>query len=294
MNIVFFHTLAAVIRHGSFAAAASEVNLTASAVGLQIKQLENYLGQPLFDRSARSVKPTPFAHEVMATVQDTLHALDGLRSRTNTTVSGHLRLGVIESAQISLLPRAMLALRSTAPLLELHCIRGVSKFLLDELKAGRIDVAVLVRPHTGGSSRLHWMPLFSERFVLVTPPRVGGGTPRELLARHDWIRLDRSATGGRIAASYVEKLVPGKRCLLELPGTDAIVAMVSAGLGVSVIPSVRAEMRAIYDINEVSLGSKSPTRQIVMVCRPADIDDRRIKAVHQSFHSASQSLSTAI
>ena len=293
MNIAFFHTLSAVIRHGSFAAAASEVNLTASAVGLQIKQLESYLGQPLFDRSARSVKPTPFAYEVLATVQDTIQDLDRLRSRANTTVSGHLRLGVIESAQISLLPPAMLTLRSRAPRLELNFARGVSKFLLDELKAGRIDAAVLVRPHTGGSSRLHWQPLLSERFVLVTPSHMAAGSPHELLAQHDWIRLDRNATGGRIAASFVEKLVPGKRCLVELPGTDAIVAMVSAGLGVSVIPSVRKELHKIYDINEISLGSKSPSRQIVMVCRPGDVDDRRIQVVYESFYEAAQALSSA-
>lgn len=59
MKFEFLMTLNSVLRHGSFANAADDVGLTASAVSLQMKRLEEYLGQPLFDRSGRSVRPTP-------------------------------------------------------------------------------------------------------------------------------------------------------------------------------------------------------------------------------------------
>ena len=58
MKIEMFDTLDAVLRGGSLAAAASETNLTASAVSMQMKQLETYLGQPLFDRSGHAIRPT--------------------------------------------------------------------------------------------------------------------------------------------------------------------------------------------------------------------------------------------
>ena len=64
MKIEMFDTLDAVLRGGSLAAAASETNLTASAVSMQMKQIEAYLGQPLFDRSGHAIRPTPLAHEV--------------------------------------------------------------------------------------------------------------------------------------------------------------------------------------------------------------------------------------
>ena len=137
MKIEFLRSLLAVIRHGSFAAAAPHVNLTASAVGMQIKQLEAYFGQLLFDRSGRQVQPTAFALELAAKVRDTLEALEAMRARPESSVSGNLWIGVIESAQIAMLPAAMRALRSSAPLLELHFVRGVSQFLLQEVKAGR-------------------------------------------------------------------------------------------------------------------------------------------------------------
>lgn len=293
MKLQFLHTLAAVIRHGSFAAAAPEVNLTASAVGLQIRQLEAYFGQPLFDRSARSVRPTPLALEVGAAIEGALQSLEALRSRVETSVSGHIRLGTIESAQISLLPSVIQSLRRTAPALEVQCVRGVSQFLLQELKAGRLDAAVLVRPQSGGSSRLHWTPLFTESFVLVAPPEARGRSVRDLLAAHEWIRLDRSATGGKIAAAYVESVLPGKRATLELPGTDAIVAMVAAGVGVSVVPALRDDVRRIYRVNEVSLGRGGPSRQIAMVCRNADGENRRVQAVLRAFQEAVPRSTTA-
>ena len=48
-------TFLAVVRHGTFAAAGGEIGLTAAAVGLQMRALEESLEQPLFDRSGRSV-----------------------------------------------------------------------------------------------------------------------------------------------------------------------------------------------------------------------------------------------
>ncbi|GAP34437.1 LysR family transcriptional regulator [Piscinibacter sakaiensis] len=287
MKLHVLHTLVAVIRHGSIAAAAPEVHLTPSAVGLQIRQLEAYFGQPLFDRSARAVRPTPLALQVAATVEDTLQALEQLRARTGErALSGTVRLGIIETAQVTLLPQAVLALRRAVPGLVVQCSRGVSQHLLQELKAGRLDAAVLVRPERGGSSRLHWTPLLTESFVLVAPQHARGRSVRELLSVHEWIRLDRSATGGRIAAAYVASVLPDKREFLELPGTDAIVAMVSAGVGVSVIPELRDDLRRAYPVRELPLGRRGPTRQIVLVCRAREAEDRRVQALRQAFQSA--------
>ena len=64
MKIEAFQTLEAVLRHGSFSAAAARMNLTPSAVSMQMKQLEQYVGQTLFDRSGLQVQPMPLARQV--------------------------------------------------------------------------------------------------------------------------------------------------------------------------------------------------------------------------------------
>ncbi|MDM0073672.1 LysR family transcriptional regulator [Variovorax sp. J2P1-59] len=286
MKLQFLQTLVAVLRHGSFAAAAKEVNLTASAVSLQMQQLEAYFGQPLFDRSARQVRPTAFAAEVAGTMQQTLDALKALRLREDSVVSGRIRLGTIESAQVSLLPTAMQVLHDRAPALEFEITRGVSAALLDDVKAGRLDTAVLVRPKSGGSSRLTWFPLAIETFVMIAPPHARRGSPVEMLRRHNWIRLDRVTTGGHIAAQYVNRIAPRTRCTFDLPGTDAVAAMVSAGLGVSVVPALRQEVVQAYPMLQIPLGKDAPVRHIAMVCRPADAESRRVQAVLEAFEIA--------
>jgi DNA-binding transcriptional LysR family regulator len=286
MKLQSLQTLAAVLRNGSFAAAAKEVNLTASAVSLQMLQLETYFGQPLFDRSARHVRPTPFANEVAQSMQHTLDAMAELRGRRTSAISGHVKLGTVESVQVTLLPLAMQTMRAQTPGLGFHITRGLSSALLDDVKAGRLDVAVLVRPQAGGSSRLAWFPLLRENFVLIAPKNAASGTPAELLRRHEWIRLDRVTTGGHMAAQYVNRIAPGIKCAFDLPGTEAIAAMVSAGLGVSVVPTLRRELVEMFPLQQMSLGRAGPARHIAMVCRMADAESRRVRAVLEAFHGA--------
>lgn len=286
MKLEALNTLTAVLRHGSFAAAAEVIHLTPSAVSLQIKQLEEYFGQPLFDRSARQVRPTAFAQELAATVQRAVGEIEALRRPAKGSVSGRIRLGSIESIQMGVLPFAFSALRRVAPALQMEFVRGSSASLLEDLKAGRIDMAAVVRPPSGGSSRLHWTPLRREPFVLVVPARARGSEPREFLRSHDWIRLDRSLAAGRTAARYVEELVPGVRRSIELPGIEGIVAMVGAGLGVSVVPKLRRELLRGYDVREVPLPDNRLNRQIALVCRSADAEDRRQQALREAFSLA--------
>lgn len=286
MKLNALHTLEVVIREGSYAAAAPVVNLTASAIGLQMRQLEAYFGRPLFDRSARHVRPTDFARQVAAAVTEALNRVDSLRTVDHIAVEGHVRVGIIESAMISVLPKAIRKLRAFAPGVEAQITRGVSQFLLQEVKAGRLDVAVIVRPERGGSSRMHWHPLYSEGFVVVAPPDSRGTSAEALLRQYEWVRFDRGATGGRIAAAYVESIVPGKRPILELPGTDAIIACVADGLGVSVIPAPRPELARAYPFRQIPLDRSRARRDIVLVCRRADSENRRIQAVQRAFGEA--------
>ena len=117
MNVAMLSTLVAIIDRGSFAAAARDVGCTPSAVSLQVKQLEAYFGQLLFDRSTRTAKPTPFAREAVAVARDFSTRLEALRARPSMTVSGRVRLGAIASVQTGALPLALRLLRDRHPAL---------------------------------------------------------------------------------------------------------------------------------------------------------------------------------
>jgi DNA-binding transcriptional LysR family regulator len=62
--------------------------------------------------------------------------------------------------------------------------------------------------------------------------------------------------------------------------------MVSAGVGVSVVPELREDVRRTWPVREVGLGRRGPTRQIALVCRAGDAEDRRIQAVLRAFQAS--------
>ena len=286
MNIGMFATLVAIVDRGTLAAAAQQVGCTPSAVSLQVKQLEAYFAQPLFDRSARAVKPTPFGEQVASVARELVERLDGLRAKPAMSVTGRLRLGAIATVQSDVLPLALRILRDQHPALHVVITLNDSDELLTDLKAGRIDAAVLVRPSSGGSSRLIWHDLTRQPFVMLVPASAPDEKPAELLQRLGWIRYDPVLTGGRIAARLVHRLAPRVRATMDFRSIDAIVAMVAAGLGVTVVPRPRHRLLSAYAVRELRLGRNAPTRQIALVCRAVDPRDRRIVAVRAALSEA--------
>jgi len=69
-----------------------------------MKQIEAYLGQPVFDRSGHAIRPTPLAHEVAAAMRHGMQHLQSLRRRSVVAIEGVVRLGIIESMMPTLLP----------------------------------------------------------------------------------------------------------------------------------------------------------------------------------------------
>lgn len=287
MNVAMLKTLVAIVDRGSFAAAANEVGCTPSAVSLQVKQLEAWFGQLLFDRSARTAKPTPFALEAATVARDVAGRLDGLRTRPPVRVSGRVRLGAIATVQTGDLPQALRLVRDRHPELRIEVSLADSDELITGVKAGRIDAAVLVRPASGGSTRLAWQDLARQPFLMLLPPGAAPASPQELLQRFGLIRYGTALTGGRVAAQYVRRIFPEARVVMELRSIDAIVAMVGAGLGVSIVPQPRKPLLEAHGVRALALGRGGPTRQMALVRRRADMGNRNIDAVLRALVSAS-------
>lgn len=286
MKIDAFLTLDAVLRGGTLAAAAAEMNLTPSAISMQMKHLEAYLGQPLFDRSGLQVRPTRLAHEVSGVMRDALQQLESLRKRQTVKIEGIVRLGVIESMQPVVLPATMRLLRERHPALDLRPVRGRSSTLTASVKAGEMDAALVAQPEDGGSARLRWQPLLRRELVLVAPPTAIESSVASLFKQHEWIRYDRGTVTGSMAARFVNANVRDKHGQLELDSATAILAMVSAGLGVSVIQIADPSVLSNYPVRIVRLGRGAPVLQLSLVTRKADNDSRLISAVRDAMISA--------
>ncbi|GAA5234450.1 LysR family transcriptional regulator [Verticiella sediminum] len=286
MKIEAFQTLGSVLQGGSFAMAAEKMRLTPSAVSMQMKQLENYLGQALFDRSGLQVRPTEFAVEVDAVMRPALARLAALRRGHSALVEGRLRIGMIEGLQPALLPPALAWLAHRHPGLQVVPRRGSSVELTNAVKAGQLQAAVVARPKAGRVSGLRWHVLGKRSLMLLLPPGDPAADVGEAVARLDWIRYDRQTVTGQLAGRVVHRLAPDKRSVVELDNIAAVAAMVSAGMGFSVAQVLDDSLLRRYPMRSLPLGPDAPTFDIALVHRKADEDDRLIGALLEALHVA--------
>jgi len=285
VKLVFLATLDAILRRGSFAAAAEEVGLTPSAVSLQMKRLEEHLGQPLFVRAGRTAKPTQVAHELARSMREALWTMESMRMKSIPQASGRVMLGTIRTVQTSTLPTALLEVHRRYPQLVVRAVQGASNDLLQQVKDGTIDAAVVIRP-SGTMARLHWHTLAHERFVLIAPPTSRGNSLAELLKTYGLVQFDTSSDTGRIAARSLHRIAPSARGRFEIDSIDTIVALVSAGTGISIVPKPRHPISSVHPVREIGLGGHAPSREIAFVSRRLDLDNRRIAALREAFDVA--------
>ncbi|ARP79958.1 LysR family transcriptional regulator [Bordetella genomosp. 8] len=286
MKLETFRTLEAVLQTGTFAGAARQTNVTPSAVSMQMKQLERYMGKPLFDRSGLQARPNRLAHEVADTLRQAMHDLAALRAGHSVAVEGVVRLGVIESLQAALLPGIIRFLRERHPRLELRLARGRSASLTAAVKAGDLDAALVAQPPTGGSARLRWTPMLRRELVLLAPPAASENSVVALFRQYDWIRYDRKTVTGELSIQYVAAHVREMRGTLEFDSAPAIAALVSAGLGISLLQMPDATTLQMCPVRVVKLGRGAPVLTLSLAARKADDDNRLVDAARQAMQAS--------
>ncbi|SEI59485.1 LysR family transcriptional regulator [Pseudomonas sp. NFR16] len=264
-------TFIAVERLGTFVAAGNQIGLTQSAVSAQIRTLEKSLGTPLFDRSGRSatlnaagLRALPMAQEIVALYERmTAPSID-------SGYFGELRIGAIATVQTGLLPAALVQFNRQAPTVEAKVIPGVSQTLLNSVDAGEIDLALLIRPPFALPKELHLEIIEREPFVLIAPATAEGDDPLQLLRDNRFVRYDRHSFGGRQVTRFLRAQKIDTRPGLELDEVDAIVRMVEAGLGVSLVPRAGLWLERAAQIRIIELGALTFYRELAMVMRHAN------------------------
>lgn len=261
-------TFIAVTRHGTFAAAGMHIGLTQSAVSAQIRQLEQALGVPLFDRTGRQatlnaagLRALPLAKEILETFNRMAVPVDANEYR------GELKVGAITTAQTGLLPQALVRLRQAAPAVECKLIPGVSLELLSQVDAGELDSAIIIRPPFDLPKELHVQVLRKEPFVLIVPDTLAGDNPLQLLATQPHVRYDRASFGGRLVSRFLREQKLDVQVALELDELEAIVKMVECGLGVSLIPRAGLWLERSPKVRIIPLGTLTFYREIILLSR---------------------------
>lgn len=160
----------AVAAYRHFGTAAARLNVSQPTLSQGLAALESGLGVQLIERSTRRVLVTAAGARLLNQAKAILEAADGFvaaAAGVSDRLSGPLRLGLIPTVAPYVLPALLPELREQMPSLMLHVIEDQTARLLDALRAGALDVAVLALP--SGTSGMIEIPLYDEDFVMIVP-----------------------------------------------------------------------------------------------------------------------------
>ena len=265
----------ALARHGHFGRAAEACAISQPALSMQIKEMERALGGLLLERNARQVALTKLGEEITERVRDILRSVDELGDFARASrdrLSGRLRIGMIPTIAPYLLPKIIGNLTQLHPELDIQVREALTPKLIQELSEGRLDTAILALPVSEPS--LTEAALFSENFLLVRP-RKDEGTPapsRESLREMRLLLLEEGHCFREQALSFCKSQSSGPkeipREMLDANSLSTLVQMVSAGIGVTLIPemAVAVETRSAA-VSVTRFRNPQPSRTIGMVWR---------------------------
>ncbi|ACI97877.1 LysR substrate-binding domain-containing protein [Rhodospirillum centenum] len=153
-----------------FGRAAAACHVSQPSLSAQIQQLESLLGTALVERTKHRVLLTPAGKDTVRRARDVLAAVDDMSQMARAAgrpLCGALRLGVIPTIGPYLLPGVLPGLRRDYPDLRLYLREDLTERLLDRLRAGDLDAAVLALPVA--EPGLETVDLFEEPFLVALP-----------------------------------------------------------------------------------------------------------------------------
>ena len=259
-----------VAKLSSFTAAANELHLTQSTLTTQIKQLEAHIGLELFNRTTRSVTTTdaglsflPVAEKLLSDFQT---AIDDVSAQAQVK-HGEVTLASSPSMLSSVLPSVVKSFRDNNPNI---------RFVMREESAGNIEKSVRqgeVDFGLGGNhsnqADLTYTPLLTDQYGVVSLDHQGQNDWQDLLdQKMIWLSSD---TGIR---AELERVLSNQKASLslrdielEVSSPSALAAMVSVGLGSSIIPALAASTPAFAQLNFKLLSKPKLVRTLYLIQR---------------------------
>jgi DNA-binding transcriptional LysR family regulator len=239
---------ATVARLKSLTRAAEDAHLTQPAVSMQVRQLEQALGLPLFEPDGRGIRPTEAGIEFARHVEEVLERLqnlDELAARWRGVRSGRVRLGVVSTAKY-FVPRLLRQFLRTHPGIEFRLSVHNREEILRELRDNTVDFVIMGRPPEGIDCTAK--PFAPNLLGIVAAPEHPFSRRRrmelaEVAAEPFIVREPGSGTRAAMERVFGEHRVK-VRTSMEMASNETIKQAVIAGLGLGFLSlhTVRGEL----------------------------------------------------
>src|SRR6266852_4838967 len=267
----------AVAESGSFSRAAEHSHISQPSLSQQILKLEDELGARLFDRLGRSVRLTELGKTFLPRARAVLRELEAARGDVvegKEFIGGPIAVGVIPTVAPYFLPPRLTTFSRKFPQVQLTVLEEITPVLLDRLRSGTIDVAILALPLRG--HEFDAFPLLTERLFAALPKKHKLAS-RPSLSLKDLraepfllLRDGHCFRDTAVAACDRARLHP--QIVFESGQFSSLLSMVGAGMGVSIVPEMAIEKtsqcryiriaddQAVRTIGTVVLRGRSLTR----------------------------------
>ena len=311
MTLTELKYIVAVARERNFGKAAEACHVSQPTLSVAVKKLEQELELKLFERSASEVTVTPLGQEVVRQAQAVLEQAASIREiakRGKDPLAGALRLGVIYTIAPYLLPDLVKNVIAKTPQMPLMLQENFTVKLLEMLRTGEIDCAILAEPFP--DTGLAMAPLYDEPFVAAVPrshPLAGQtSVTAEQLKSETMLLLGT----GHCFRDHVLEVCPefarfsnhaeGISKSFEGSSLETIKHMVAAGMGVTLVPrlgvpagslDLRPKRRREQDtyirylpISDEA-GAEPPTRRVVLAWRRSFTRYEAIAALRNAIYA---------
>ena len=285
MEIRHLHTLVTVAEADSFADAAELLFITPAAVSQQIRQLEEELGLPLFDRSLRPPRLNANGENLLDRARKLVEQFNDFKSSAaESTIRGRLSIGSINGITSTLLPDTLRSLRRRYPEVRIRIEEGPSQVLVRRVMREELDAAI-VSDVMQLPDYMESLPIFSEPLVVIASLKKNPKTWREALETDHFLRLNRNAGLGILIDKSLKQLHVHVDESMELDSTDSIVHMTLAGLGSGIVPMGRVSSEVSRNLRIFPFGEPQVQRLVVLAQRKNTAASELSQLIYQELQS---------
>jgi DNA-binding transcriptional LysR family regulator len=273
--------LVAVADAPTWAAAAEQVGVSASALSQGLAELERRVGIALFDRTGRRRPVRVAAAPVVAHARQVLALTGDLArwaERVRTGHSGRLRLGMIDAAAVVHYPEVLRGFRAERPEVDLLLRVAPSGALLELLTAGALDVVVCVEPPTP-TPGIVTDALLEEELAVYGPPGTPIGAPSTW---GPWVLFPAGSHTRSVVVDVLRREGAPLDVVAESHQPEVLREMVRLGNGWTVLPTSQAE----HGDRPLSPGRPLATRRLVVATRSGAVHDPAVDELADALRRA--------
>lgn len=255
MNLSLLETFIKVVEYRNLSRAAQELNLSQPAVSKQIQSLEDQFGVLLLERCGRRLRTTEAGEALYHSARDVIKAIDRMRSTMEEMTEsgvGSLHLGASSIPGQYLLPTVIKSFKEKYPQINLFLEVSDTEKIGAQVLGRELDLGVVGADLD--SRKLESFPWFQDHLLLVVPKdhRLAGKKKVQLGELRDEAWVFREKGSG--TRQMMEELLLAEnmkrdnlRVVAELGSTEAVMAAVEAGMGISLVSNWAAERAAASD-----------------------------------------------